>query len=83
MTTPAEELRTMLKLPAAWVLECGFQGRWHASATFETAPEARDALLRRQDSLTPGQELRLVRVETTIVRTIEGTVARAINGGQP
>ncbi|MDH6610261.1 hypothetical protein M2164_005896 [Streptomyces sp. SAI-208] len=72
---------TTTTLPVTWVVEHGFQGRWHASSTFETRSDAYDSMLRRQENLGSGQELRVVRIETTIVRTVEGSVARAIRGG--
>lgn len=83
VTTPADGPRTTTTLPITWIIEHGYCGRWHASSSFDTKAEADDSLIRRHASLGPGQELRLVRVETTVVRTIEGSVARALDGGRP
>ncbi len=53
-----------------WEIQEGYQGRWSTSKTFEDRAKADEWLQRRRKNC-PSQNLRLVQVETTTVRTVE------------
>ena len=56
-----------------WEIEQGYQGKWSACKDYEDEGEAR-AWMRKRSAACPMENLRLVRVETTIVRTIEDQI---------
>lgn len=57
-----------------WEIWQGYQGRWSRCKTFDNESEARAWLSRRHASC-PHENLRLVSVETTTVRTVVESVA--------
>ncbi|MFE2311634.1 hypothetical protein ACFXC8_00285 [Streptomyces sp. NPDC059441] len=54
-----------------WAIETGHEGRWHVTtAPYEDRAAAVDDLALKR-LVMPSQEFRLLRIDTTTVRTIE------------
>ncbi|MFJ7023212.1 hypothetical protein ACIQUW_33110 [Streptomyces sp. NPDC101117] len=53
-----------------WEIEQGYQGRWSTCKYFDDHSEAVDWMERRRTNC-PQENLRIVRVETTTLRTVE------------
>jgi len=59
-----------------WEIEQGYQGRWSACKTFTERDGALEWIEKRRRNC-PMENLRMIRVETTTVRTIESTELEA------